>query len=66
MSKPAEHQVVDVRFMSKHSEGWMQAYWGTAFGSSEPSEPHNSKKCWRYCNTQDELNCNVLYWRKRT
>lgn len=66
MDQPKENEPVDVYFVSKHGEGWMLAYWGTAFSSSEPHEPHSQKLCWRYCNTQDELNCNVLRWKLLT
>ena len=64
MGKPKENEAVEVYFRSKHKEGWMPAYWGTAFSASEPNEEHNQKKCWRYCNTQDEVNCEVLRWRR--
>jgi len=64
MGKPKENKPVEVYFVSMHTEGWMPAYYGTAFSASEPGEDHNRKKCWRYCNTQDEVNCSVLRWRQ--
>ena len=64
MGKPKEGQVVEVYAKGLYGEGWILAYWGPAKSPSEPNKPYNTKKCWRYCNTEGELNSEVVRWRR--
>lgn len=60
---PSTSEPVDAYAIGKHGAGWIVAYYGKAKSPSDPDSPQDSKECWRYCNTEDEVNSTVLCWR---
>lgn len=60
---PSTSDPVDAYAIAKHGAGWIVAYYGKAKSPSDPDSPQDGKECWRYCNTEDEVNSSVLCWR---
>lgn len=44
-------------------DGWGVAYFGPAKTPSDPTADYNTKRCWRWCSTEDEITNPPTDWK---